>query len=194
MTFAHKVPPVPRLVACFAACCISVVGCTGSEVRRDAAADSTNGDPLDAHHDNDALNAPDATVALAFTVGTGAPGEFVSHEDARTLRLQRGCQGAQHIFTSIRVNNAVGERIIVGIRITRGSDARLVSVPLELRLPFDNVAPAGVHQITGLTPVIEDPADVLDQEVRVEVFVRDDSGAEAHGSMRGRVAWGNTAC
>ena len=139
--------------------------------------------------------APDAgAVGLALAVGTGAQGDFVPHEDGQTLRLQRGCQGSQHVFTSVRVNDAMGTRIVVGVRIVRVADGLLVSVPLELRLPFDPDAPPGVRQITGLTPVVEDPADVLDQEVRVEVFVRDDSGAEARGVMRGRAAWGNTAC
>jgi len=184
-----------------------VVGCGESDAG-DAAVDagghSADATTIDASADagvtpndlgSDPGDAPDAgTVGLAVTVGTGALGEFVPHEDGQTLRLQRGCQGSQHVFTSVRVNGAAGARITVGVRIVRVSDGLLVSVPFELRLPFDADAPPGVRQITGLTPVIEDPADVLDQEVRVEVFVRDDSGAEARGAMRGPAAWGTTAC
>lgn len=135
----------------------------------------------------------DDPAELEIEVGTGAPGRFVAVDDGASLLLQRGCQSAQHIFTSVRAAGASGDRALVRVAVFRLPDDAQVSSPLEVELPL---VPAedGRREITGLTPVIARPADVLDQDVVVRVRLEDQDGRIADGQMTGRVTWGPDAC
>jgi hypothetical protein len=136
------------------------------------------------------------TATLSMQAGIGEPGVFRSApRDGSPLELQRGCQGAQHIFTSIRVVHAKGELGRVSIQVVRAADGAMVSVPLDLRLPLeaDDVSPLA-RRITGLTPVIEVPRDVLDQVVEVKVRFEDAEGHSATSSFQGPVVWGPDSC
>jgi hypothetical protein len=114
--------------------------------------------------------------------------------DGETLRLQRGCQGSQHVFTSLRVFGARDERLRVQVRIQRAADEQVVSAPLDLRLPTEEDPEPGFVRITGLTPVIEAPRDVLGKEVIVSGSVQEQDGAAATATLRGLVEWGPDSC
>jgi hypothetical protein len=135
-------------------------------------------------------------AALELSVGTGQRGVLAPWVDGQGLVLQRGCQGSQHIFTSFRVVNASAGLVRTRISVVRVTDGVLVSVPIDVRLPLERdplqMAEAGV--ITGLTPVIEVPRDVLGQNVEIRVELEDALGAKATGSVRGVVSWGADGC
>ena len=127
------------------------------------------------------LDAGASTLKLA--VGLGEPGGFVPPLPAEPFALQRGCQGAK------------GKLARVEVRVHRADDDALVSGPMDVRLPLE---PDAWHdtaaRITGLTPVIETPSEVLGREVVIRVALTDESGARAEGSIRGTVAWGTDSC
>ncbi|MBL8952801.1 MAG: hypothetical protein JNK82_18615 [Myxococcaceae bacterium] len=137
-----------------------------------------------------------APTALALSVGTGRRGAMLPFVDGQVLSLQRGCQGSQHIFTSFRVVNAAAGLVRVKVRVVRTSDGETVSVPVDVRLPLepDPLQMPEAAVITGLTPVVEVPRDVLGKEVEVRVELEDAGGAMASGSMRGTAQWGPDSC
>ncbi|MBM4380458.1 MAG: hypothetical protein FJ086_14380 [Deltaproteobacteria bacterium] len=112
------------------------------------------------------------------------------------LLMQRGCQGAQHIFTSVRIFQPTPGTANVRVRVVRVSDGLEVSVPLDVTLPLedDPQGQPGIGAITGLTPVMEVPKEVLGKEVSVHVSVTDAGGALGSGVMTGTVSWGPDSC
>lgn len=141
--------------------------------------------------------ARDAGGALPFAiaVGLGEPGAYLPSLPDETLLLQRGCQGAQHVFTAIRARGAKGALARIEVRVLRSQDGMLVSVPLDVRLPYEpDPFSAGLKRITGLTPVIEVPGDVVGNQVEIRVAVTDDGGERAEGLVRGKVEWGADSC
>ncbi len=167
----------------------------------------TRATPSDAHHADrhdaqttslfDAGEAPpDAAESSgpAIELGTGPIGSFIELPMGSVARLQRGCQGSQHIFVSIRVRGIEEERPIITVRMTRVRDATHVSAPLMQRLPLEEVG-SGWREITGLTPVVEDPRDVLDEVIRIDAEVQDSTlGLTLHASRDVSVRWGEDAC
>ncbi|MFO0638986.1 MAG: hypothetical protein U0183_07225 [Polyangiaceae bacterium] len=136
-----------------------------------------------------------ASLPFAIAVGLGEPGAYLPPLPDETLLLQRGCQGAQHVFTSIRARGPKGNLARVEIRVLRSRDGVLVSVPLDVKLPYEP-DPFGerIKRISGLTPVIEVPGDVVGDVVEIRVSVTDDGGERAEGLVRGRVEWGPDSC
>jgi hypothetical protein len=136
----------------------------------------------------------DMLSGLSIQVGTGSLGSFRPLTAGQGLLLQRGCQGAQHIFTGVRVWGATGP-LRIDVTILRSEDRALTSVPLSVRLPAERDPEDGsALRITGLTPVIEAPRDVLDRSVDVAVRVRDAGDLWGEGAMIGVVAWGPDSC
>jgi len=134
-------------------------------------------------------------VPFDVAIGTGSRGLFIPHEPGTPLPLQRGCQGSQHIFTSVRILGASPGLVRVRVDIVHADDDAGVSVPIDVRLtpepdPLSDLA----SRVTGLTPVVEVPRDVLSMEAIVRVSVEDESGASASAEMRGVVAWGADSC
>lgn len=137
---------------------------------------------------------PNQATPLSVQVGTGQMGSFRQVEPGQGLLLQRGCQGSQHIFTGVRVWGAEGP-LQIHVSILRSEDRVLASVPLEVRLPAErDPQEATALRITGLTPVIEVPRDVLDRKVEVLVKLTDAKGRSGAGLMAGVVSWGPDSC
>lgn len=135
-----------------------------------------------------------AERSLQVTVGIGERGSFQAIDDDQTLRLQRGCQGSQHIFTSLRVQGAAAGPLQVSVTVLRQADAAVVSTPFTLRLPAEPTDDPQVVQITGLTPVIEVPRDVLGKQVTIRAQVESSDGARGSDQLRGSVEWGLDSC
>lgn len=134
-------------------------------------------------------------VPFDVAIGTGSRGLFIPHEQGATLPLQRGCQGSQHIFTSVRILGAATGLVRVRVDIVRADDDAGVSVPIDVRLtPEPDSLSDLASRVTGLTPVVEVPRDVLGAEAIVRVSVEDESGALDTAEMRGVVAWGPDSC
>jgi hypothetical protein len=134
-------------------------------------------------------------AGLVVRAGTGGPGRFDAPEGG-VLRLQRGCQGAQHVFTSVRVEGAAPEEPFeLRVTIHRKLDGALVSVPLVVKVPLEaDPEVAGAVRATGLTPVVESPRDVLDEAAELRVEVLADDGREGRAVLEGVVKWGPDAC
>jgi hypothetical protein len=140
---------------------------------------------------DDASHEPEAQ---RMEVGTGDRGRFVAISDGGALSLQRGCQGSQHVFTSVRAWGMTGARLLIRAEIMRVRDGEVVSIPLSLRLPLDELNDVGARQITGLTPVVADPVDVVGEQVELRASVEDESGAIVADARRGVVRWGADSC
>lgn len=173
-------------------------GCDANEESGPAAGVDADARASDAQDGSvaDRQGEPDGgTAGLNVAIGTGEPGVFLPAVDGATFELQRGCQGSQHIFTSVRVSGASGSYARVGVQIVRVDDGAPVSVPLDVRLPFEvDLLSDRVRRVTGLTPVIEVPGDVLERAVEVRVIVFDERGESAQATMRGMVRWGADSC
>ncbi|RYZ61736.1 MAG: hypothetical protein EOP08_13120 [Proteobacteria bacterium] len=139
--------------------------------------------------------APPLTPGKPFAAGIGEPTIFIPVVAGDVLLLQRGCQGAQHIFTSLRMLDPGQDVGRVAVSVHRESDGLLVSVPLDVRLPLEaDPFSDRVRRVTGLTPVIEVPSDVVDQAVEVRATFTTDAGAVHSASFRGVVRWGTDSC
>lgn len=139
-------------------------------------------------------DAAPAASSLQVQVGIGERGMFQPARDGETLRLQRGCQGSQHIFTSLHIQPVAPGPLQVSVTVLRQADAAVVSTPLSLRLASEPTSDPQAVQITGLTPVIEVPRDVLGREVLIRAQVEASDGARGEGQLRGTVEWGLDSC
>ena len=149
--------------------------------------------------------APDATAAILtdggahapfeIAAGVGEPGAFAIPPTDTPLLLQRGCQGAQHIFVALRTATRPGEAFVgVAVVVRRVADGAVVSTPFAVTLPWElDPLAAGAGRVTGLTPVIEVPRDILEQEAEVEVTATT-ATATASSRFRGLVRWGADSC
>jgi hypothetical protein len=135
---------------------------------------------------------PDAGQPLRLVLGTGAPGAFATVTNGQQLPLQRGCQGSQHIFFSLRAWGVTQARPRLTLAIEDGS-GRQVSSPYSLQLPFEPVANADFVQWTGLTPVVEEPGDVVGKTVTLRARI-DDGATNTSDERTITVQWGPDAC
>jgi hypothetical protein len=138
---------------------------------------------------------PDAGAPrlLSLELGTGAPGTFTPVLQGQQVLLQRGCQGAQHIFFSLRATGVVAERPRLTLSVERVSDGRVASLAYSLPLPYQRVRGNPWVEWTGLTPVIEEPSDVLNTAVRMRARI-DDEGLSAEQAQEVTVRWGPDSC
>jgi hypothetical protein len=139
--------------------------------------------------------AADAAQAPSVELATGGPGEFVPVTDGQQVLLHRGCQGSQHVFFSLRTGGiAFAEAPWITLSVLREEDRRVVSSRYELRLPL-TARGDGSGEITGLTPVIEEPRDVVGQAVVMVAVVEDATrSVRAEAQRRVTVAWGPDSC
>jgi hypothetical protein len=137
----------------------------------------------------------DAAQAPSVELATGGPGEFIPVTDGQQVLLQRGCQGSQHVFFSLRARGiAFAEAPWIALSVLREEDQRAVSSRYELRLPL-TARGDGSGEITGLTPVIEDPRDVVGRSVVMVAVVEDATrSVRAEARRRVTVAWGPDSC
>lgn len=185
---------------------LSTTGCSAGDpvvgaVEADGGAPSTVLDDGGAREDpvapkpdvRDDASAPDGGLRLA--IGVGEAGQFVPSAAGSILALQRGCQGAQHVFTSLRLRGFSGTHALVRLVIRRTEDQLPVSVPVASMLPVeDDPLSDSALRLTGLTPVIEAPRDVLGRSVDVEATVTAPNGDSATASLTGIVEWGPDSC
>jgi hypothetical protein len=143
----------------------------------------------------DARGPTDDAAAPRLELGTGARGAFASVTDGQTVFLQRGCQGSQHVFVSLRAwgISATAPRMVT-ITVSRVEDGARVASAYSLLIPFVATADGGA-EVTGLTPVIEEPRDVLGRAVILRAVVEDAAlGVRVDDERRVVVQWGPDAC
>jgi hypothetical protein len=158
----------------------------------DAATETVADAEIDAAAPVDASAPPPSAAWLELA--TGRPGAWTPFEDGEVVRLQRGCQGSQHIFVSVRVYGAAEGPIVVGLAIRRTSDDVLTTAPYEVRLPFATEVAPGVREETGLMPVVLRASTVIEQEVFIDGWIQDTAGTRLEARRRAFVRWGPDDC
>lgn len=132
--------------------------------------------------------------ALRVEAGTGRAGQFTPVAEGDTLRLQRGCQGSQHVFVSLRAWGLASDKALVNLALRRTGDSQVVSLPYRLRLPFTSPSPGGPAELTGLLLVVPEPAQALGRAVTLEASVEDEAGHSASDRRAATLQWGPDAC
>ncbi len=82
----------------------------------------------------------------------------------------------------------------VSVTVSRQADGVVVSAPLSLRLPAEPSDDPHAVQLTGLTPVIEAPRDVVGHEATIRAKVTSSDGTHGEDPLQGTVAWGLDSC
>jgi hypothetical protein len=129
-------------------------------------------------------------------VGKGAQ-EFVMIEDGEVSTLHRGCQGAQHLWVSLRLPTHTPDAYGLELTLVNQND-ELLAPPFTLEeeewLAYDvsDQEDQG-SEIIGLTLVIFDPISVVGLEglIKTKVFIGDEV---LESRVWVEVQWGADAC
>lgn len=135
----------------------------------------------------DDSDAGGTTPRFEVRIGTGH--EWTAFADGDTLWLQRGNQGAQHVLVSVRAWPTVDEVFDVDVRFVRERDDEVVSLPYVRRLPWE-VFVEDRGEMTGMTPVVADPTDIVGEDITIEVDLVDALGQRAEIRRRAAIVWG----
>lgn len=184
---------------------LALPGCGDDD--RSTASDAA--DPTDAGlpADSAAADGPDHTPGSdAATADAGPappPSDFpldiglgersfdpIAHGDVALL--QRGCQGAQHIWIGLRSPSLPPGDHIITLALNRAVDGAEAVPPHQLELPW--VAYADGAELLGVTLVVFDPLAVVDAEADIHVAVEAPDGRIGRAVRRVRVEWGPDAC
>lgn len=129
-------------------------------------------------------------------LGKGAR-EFIAIDDGEVSTLHRGCQGAQHLWVSLRLPVHAPDAYALELQLVDEQD-ELLAPPFTLTEEFwlayedSNEGTMG-SEIIGLTLVIFDPTRVVGDEALVKAKVTvDDQILESRVWVE--VQWGADAC
>lgn len=130
---------------------------------------------------------------LRLEVGTGR--RFTPLAEGATLRLQRGCQGGQHVFVSLRAWGLPPAPAMVELALTRTGDDLRVSLPYRVRLPFtEGEGVEAPVELDGLLLVVPEADEAVGSGVRLSASVESGAGARASDARSGTLQWGPDAC
>jgi hypothetical protein len=139
-------------------------------------------------------NEPQPQPSQSLELGTGRQ-QFTPLTDGDTLRVQRGCQGGQHIFVSLRAWGLPPEPVMVELSLTRTEDELKVSLPYRVRYLFTQGSTSDApDELPGLLLVIPEPDKAVGKEVRLTAAVQTDPGDRATHARTGTLQWGADAC
>jgi len=137
---------------------------------------------------------PEPSPDMRLEAGTGAR-EFTPLAEGDTLRLQRGCQGGQHVFVSLRGWGLPSDPVMVELALTRADDDRKVSSSFRVRYLFaQSSSEEAPDELPGLLLQVPDPAAAVGRTVRLTATVELDSGTRVTDTHTGPVEWGDPAC
>jgi hypothetical protein len=127
-------------------------------------------------------------------VGTGRQ-QFTPLSDGDTLRVQRGCQGGQHVFVSLRAWGLPSDPVMVELSLTRTEDGQKVSLPYRVRYLFAQSTEEGTpDELPGLLLVVPEPDQAVGKQVRLTATVEPDFNTRVSDSRTGTLQWGADAC
>ncbi len=126
-------------------------------------------------------------------LGTGRD-SFEAFDDGDTLQLVAGCQGAQHIWTSVRAWGLDPRGTILDVSVTRDSDAMVVSQTFRVRVSLEPVAGTDYAQVSGLTVVVPEPDLAIGEALTMRLSVTDMEGRTATDERPIMLEWGESAC
>ncbi|MEO1266471.1 MAG: hypothetical protein AAFX99_00140 [Myxococcota bacterium] len=182
--------PKAKLAVCCATAIVALVACdASSENSNDAASDTDASSDFDAASNIDA--APDSTVdaqeapTFELTVGTGRDA-FEPLDADGVLVLERGPQGLQHVFVSLRAPIAEGLHLI-DLSIT--SDDRVVSAPTRVNAPFVSVPDEDFAELVGQLVVVPEPSGALDVPATLRARVEPSVGGFGEVDREVRIRW-----
>lgn len=129
-------------------------------------------------------------------IGTGRIGVFETLPDDGTALLAKGCQGSQHVWISLRTWGLDTVRALVSAELRVEGETEPQSVPLQLRLTFEEPAGEDYHELTGLQLIVPEPALVEGKRCIIEATVSETAslGATATDTRRVLVEWGPEVC
>lgn len=131
-------------------------------------------------------------------VGKGAE-RFISMQDGEVSTLHRGCQGAQHLWVSLRLPRDEPDEYAVELQLVDEDDALLAppfTLTEEAWLAYQdetNGEEITGSEIIGLTLVIFDPMAVVGGQALVKAKVSVD-GETLESHVWVEVQWGADAC
>lgn len=128
---------------------------------------------------------------VALEVGTGE-GAFRSIEPGDTLDLVSGCQGSQHVWVGARAWGIERRGTILDLALTRDRDDMVVSQAFHVRISLHAVPNEPYAEVTGLTLIVPEPAEALEEDLTLRVTVRDANDVELSDERPVRIAWDET--
>ncbi|MGK0360237.1 MAG: hypothetical protein ACI9U2_002550 [Bradymonadia bacterium] len=117
---------------------------------------------------------------------------FSAPRPGEVAPLQRGCQGAQHVWISLRSVDLMPGDLTNHLQAIRVRDGEVVVPRHTLVLPWD--AGATGAELIGVTLVVFDPVAVIGELIDVHVEVEAAGGRVGRAVIRVRVEWGPDAC
>lgn len=149
----------------------------------------TDATTLDATRDG--LPAPDAAIGdFPLELG-GGEDRLTPIADGDEVLLHRGCQGAQHIWISLRAPTLAPALYPVTLAITHPDGAE--AVPAHT-IDFDFAPADPGAELVGVTLVVFDPLAVIGQPVDIHATVETPEGEVGRDTRRVTVEWGPDAC
>lgn len=134
---------------------------------------------------------PQPASDFALGLGLGID-RFVEVEHGATAALQRGCQGAQHVWLSLRSPALEPGAYVMTLSAARAGDG-VEAVPAH-DLEFPWTAAGEGAELLGVQLVIFDALLVVDAEVDVRVEVQAGDGRVGRAVHRLRIEWGPDDC
>lgn len=208
MVIRASARPRAALVACAWSLGLLLVGCgegssgaDAADAAREADAALADGGRLDSALAADAdapgtdgapAGPPQPASDFPLSLGLGERSYSAVDHGAVAL-LQRGCQGAQHVWISLRSPALAPGTYLMTLSATRAADGG-EAVPAH-DLEFDWVAADdGGAELLGVTLVVFDALAVVDAEVDVLAEVQAGDGRVGRAVRRLRVEWGPDDC
>lgn len=140
--------------------------------------------------DDGGVGSTDARMA----VGTGRDG-WEPFEDGQTLELVAGCQGAQHVWTSVRAWGIDPRGTILDLSLTRDSDGMVMSQTFHVRVSLQPVAGTDYAEVAGLTLIVPEPDIAIGEALTMRASVTTNDGSITLTDERPiRIEWGPSAC
>lgn len=153
----------------------------------------TGADPADAAADGAVEDGGPPAPQTDFVVELGLGDRvFRPVQTGDVAPLQRGCQGAQHVWISLRSPDLDPGDLPNTLRAVRVRDGEEVVPPHTLELPW--VAGGPGVELVGVTLVMFDPVAVVGEVVDLFAEVEAPDGRVGRAVIRVRVEWGPDAC
>lgn len=124
-------------------------------------------------------------------VGTGE-GMFRSIAPGDTLALVSGCQGSQHVWVGARAWGIDRRGTILDLSLTRDRDGEVVSQAFHVRISLQAVPNEPYAEVTGLTLIVPEPTEALEEDLTLRITVTDANDVELSDERAVRIAWDET--
>jgi len=139
----------------------------------------------EAPEEPDEIVMPDREISFELTMGTGKAA-FERLDDGGVLVLERGSQGLQHIYVSLRAPIAEGFHLI-DLSLTYNGE--VFSSPTRVNAPFLSVSGEELTELVGQYVVVPEPTGVLDVTATLRASVASSDGGYGEVLREVRVRW-----